>query len=98
MIKSQIAVRAASSFCRPVGPGGEGARNPRERGPVLLVVPGVEIRLSLRRDVDGIDEKSASALRCAGVARRDLRSLKAKQPLAHCRYSLRPHGEIAVGN
>ena len=63
MIKSHIAVRATSSFCRPEAPGSEGSRNPRERGLVLLVVPGVEIRLRLGRDVDGIEEKTASALR-----------------------------------
>jgi hypothetical protein len=65
MIKNQIAVRATSSFWRLVAPGREGSRNPRERGLVLLSVPGIEIRLSPGRDVDGIEEKSASALRRA---------------------------------
>src|SRR5262245_66355582 len=81
MIKSHIAVRTASGFCRAVAPGRQGPRNPGERRQVLLIVPGIEIRFRLRRDIHGIEKKADRYLGCDCSDSSEMRFIEDKYAL-----------------
>src|ERR1700722_858889 len=95
MVERGISLRRAGDA---IAPGGQCALDATKRRDVLGVVPLVELRLMLRRDVHRYQEQCGGVLRGNLVARKKLLAFVPYQSFAEPGCPLRPRRRIRAGD